>query len=110
MAASRQHLFAWAEAEGIDFDLKREGILHIYRDKQGFDHAAQVVPWAGLRPMMPDMMPRVGAGRRANVFYNTGHGHLGWTLSAVTADMIAGQIAQRRRQLGHQPVPVAASA
>jgi len=48
----------------------------------------QVVPWAGLRPMMPNMMPRLGRGRRANVFYNTGHGHLGWTLSAVTADMV----------------------
>ena len=33
--------------------------------------------------------PRVGRGRQANVFYNTGHGHLGWTLSAVTADMVA---------------------
>jgi D-amino-acid dehydrogenase len=49
----------------------------------------QVVPWAGLRPMMPDMMPRVGRGQKANVFYNTGHGHLGWTLSAVTAEMMA---------------------
>jgi D-amino-acid dehydrogenase len=48
----------------------------------------QVVPWAGLRPMMPNMMPRVGRGRAANVFYNTGHGHLGWTLSAITADMV----------------------
>jgi D-amino-acid dehydrogenase len=54
----------------------------------------QVVPWAGLRPMMPNMMPRVGRGRSANVFYNTGHGHLGWTLSAVTADMVAGVIVQ----------------
>jgi len=49
----------------------------------------QVVPWAGLRPMMPNMMPRIGAGSKGNVFYNTGHGHLGWTLSAVTADMIS---------------------
>ncbi|MEY5098369.1 MAG: hypothetical protein RJA36_1088 [Pseudomonadota bacterium] len=54
----------------------------------------QVVPWAGLRPMMPNMMPRVGRGRAANVFYNTGHGHLGWTLSAVTADMVAGVVQQ----------------
>jgi D-amino-acid dehydrogenase len=52
----------------------------------------QVVPWAGLRPMMPDMMPRVGRGRRANVFYNTGHGHLGWTLSAITAEMVGGLV------------------
>jgi len=34
------------------------------------------------------MMPRVGRGSAANVFYNTGHGHLGWTLSAITADMV----------------------
>lgn len=54
----------------------------------------QVLPWAGLRPMLPSMLPRVGRGRQANVFYNTGHGHLGWTLSAVTADMIAGVVAQ----------------
>jgi D-amino-acid dehydrogenase len=47
------------------------------------------VPWAGLRPMMPDMMPRVMQGRNARVFYNTGHGHLGWTLSAATADAVA---------------------
>ena len=53
------------------------------------------MPWAGLRPMMPNMMPRVGAGRAAGVFYNTGHGHLGWTLSAVTADMIAGEVEAR---------------
>jgi D-amino-acid dehydrogenase len=26
------------------------------------------------------------------VFYNTGHGHLGWTLSAVTADMVGGVV------------------
>ena len=53
-----------------------------------------VVPWAGLRPMMPDMMPRIGRGKQANVFYNTGHGHLGWTLSAVTADMVGELITQ----------------
>ncbi|MBU3626586.1 D-amino acid dehydrogenase [Polynucleobacter sp. JS-Safj-400b-B2] len=48
-----------------------------------------VVPWAGLRPMMPNLMPKVGSGSKPNVFYNTGHGHLGWTLSAVTAQMVA---------------------
>ncbi len=48
----------------------------------------RVVPWAGLRPMLPNMMPRVGRGRHPAVFYNTGHGHLGWTLSAITAEQI----------------------
>lgn len=53
-----------------------------------------LIPWAGLRPMMPDMMPRVGATRRDRVFLNTGHGHLGWTLSALTADMVADSVAE----------------
>ncbi len=60
--------------------------------------------------MMPNMMPRVGAGRRANVFYNTGHGHLGWTLSAVTADMVAGQVQQWQQRSGVVPLAVAVPA
>ncbi len=43
----------------------------------------QFTPWAGLRPMMPNMLPKVGPGKAPNVFYNTGHGHLGWTLSGL---------------------------
>jgi D-amino-acid dehydrogenase len=43
------------------------------------------------------MMPRVGKGEAPNVFYNTGHGHLGWTLSAVTADMVASVVADTLR-------------
>jgi D-amino-acid dehydrogenase len=49
-------------------------------------------PWAGLRPMTPSMLPRVGRGRQRGVFYNTGHGHLGWTLSAATARIVAEQV------------------
>lgn len=59
---------------------------------------ASVVPWAGLRPMMPNMLPRVGTGRKPGVFYNTGHGHLGWTLSGITADMVAGTVAGSLRK------------
>ena len=55
----------------------------------------RVVPWAGLRPMMPNMMPRVGSGKLPTVFYNTGHGHLGWTLSAITAEMLAEAVEQK---------------
>ena len=48
-----------------------------------------IIPWAGLRPMTPSMMPKVGPGRHPRILYNCGHGHLGWTLSAITAEMIA---------------------
>jgi D-amino-acid dehydrogenase len=49
----------------------------------------RVVPWSGLRPMMPNMMPTVRKSCTPGVYYNTGHGHLGWTLSAVTAQIAA---------------------
>lgn len=62
----------------------------------------------GLRPMLPNMMPRVGAGRHTNVFYNTGHGHLGWTLSAVTADMVAEQVLEARKVRAPVALPVTA--
>ena len=55
------------------------------------------VPWAGLRPMMPNMLPRVGAGRKPRVFYNTGHGHLGWTLAAATAEIVADAVGRGLR-------------
>jgi len=58
---------------------------------------AKIVPWAGLRPMMPNMMPVVRAGRRPGVYYNTGHGHLGWTLSAATASALLGVINSNTR-------------
>ncbi|MGO6819797.1 D-amino acid dehydrogenase [Rhizobium brockwellii] len=63
---------------------------------------AKVIPWAGLRPMMPDMLPRVRSGSQPGVFYNTGHGHLGWTLSAATAELCASLVTARmeRRHQG----------
>ena len=41
--------------------------------------------WAGLRPMTPDNLPILGRKRHRNLFYNTGHGHIGWTMSHGSA-------------------------
>ncbi len=50
--------------------------------------------WTGLRPMTPDGTPIIGATPYANLFLNTGHGTLGWTMAAgsgqVLADIISG--------------------
>ncbi|MGK0231898.1 MAG: D-amino-acid dehydrogenase, partial [Gammaproteobacteria bacterium] len=37
---------------------------------------------------------KVGAGKLPGVYYNTGHGHLGWTLSAATAEMVGDVVEQ----------------
>lgn len=80
-----------AEFNGVNRDIRSDRIKPLVDWVQEcFPQVStrSVVPWAGLRPMMPNMMPKVGMGKKSNVFYNTGHGHLGWTLSACTAEMI----------------------
>jgi D-amino-acid dehydrogenase len=51
--------------------------------------------WACLRPMTPEGTPILGRGRYHNLFYNTGHGHMGWTMACgtarITADLIGGR-------------------
>jgi D-amino-acid dehydrogenase len=95
LGVDRFRVAGTAEFNGYNKDIRADRIRPLIAwVNQCFPgiNTRQVVPWAGLRPMMPNMMPRVGRGKSANVFYNTGHGHLGWTLSAVTADMVALEI------------------
>jgi len=96
LGAGRFRVAGTAEFNGENRDIRADRIRPLVDWTRtlfpGID-TDKVVPWAGLRPMMPDMMPRVKPGRAPGVFYNTGHGHLGWTLSAATAEMIAEQVA-----------------
>jgi D-amino-acid dehydrogenase len=81
-----------AEFNGTNRDIRADRIAPLIEwVHQCFPriNTRHVIPWAGLRPMLPNMLPKVGPGKKPNVFYNTGHGHLGWTLSAITAEAIA---------------------
>ena len=105
LGVDRFRVAGTAEFNGVNRDIRADRIRPLVNwVAQCFPqiNTRSVVPWAGLRPMMPNMMPRVGAGQKANVFYNTGHGHLGWTLSAITADMVANvvQAANATQQVG----------
>jgi D-amino-acid dehydrogenase len=84
-----------AEFNGYNRDIRHDRIKPLIDWVNTFFprvNTGQSVPWAGLRPMMPNMLPRVGPGSKPGIFYNTGHGHLGWTLSAATAEMIAARM------------------
>lgn len=97
LGADRFRVAGTAEFNGFNLDIRADRIRPLVDwVNQCFPGVStrRVEPWAGLRPMMPDMLPRVGPGRAPNVFYNTGHGHLGWTLSAITAHQLAGHVAQ----------------
>ena len=92
LGRTRFRVAGTAEFNGYNKDIRAERVAPLVswcRAHFPGMSTRHAVPWAGLRPMMPDMMPRVMRGRNPRVFYNTGHGHLGWTLSAATADAVA---------------------
>ncbi|GAB2458247.1 D-amino acid dehydrogenase [Comamonas humi] len=55
--------------------------------------------WTGLRPMTPDGTPIIGATRYANLFLNTGHGTLGWTMACGSGRLIADLVSGRRPEI-----------
>jgi D-amino-acid dehydrogenase len=104
LGVDRFRVAGTAEFNGYNRDIRADRIKPLVDwVQQCFPNinTRSVVPWAGLRPMMPNMMPRVGRGRASNVFYNTGHGHLGWTLSAITADMVADVVREATAPTSH---------
>ena len=52
------------------------------------------LPWTGLRPMSSDMVPIIRESKRKNVFYNSGHGHLGWTMGTYSGKLAADLVDQ----------------
>jgi D-amino-acid dehydrogenase len=104
LGVDRFRVAGTAEFNGYNRDIRADRIKPLVDwVQQCFPNinTRSIVPWAGLRPMMPNMMPRVGRGRASNVFYNTGHGHLGWTLSAITADMVADVVREATAPTSH---------
>lgn len=52
--------------------------------------------WAGLRPTTPSNLPIIGKSRFGNLYYNTGHGTLGWTLACGSAQALADIVSGRK--------------
>jgi len=61
--------------------------------------AGEVKYWAGLRPATPNNVPVIGRTRYANLFLNTGHGTLGWTLAAGSGRALAELVSGRRPEV-----------
>lgn len=99
-----------AEFNGFNRDIRHDRIQPLVdwtREQFPQVDTDRVVAWSGLRPMLPNMLPKVGRGRRPGVFYNTGHGHLGWTLSGATAELVAEAVAAEHAT-GAARLPLAA--
>jgi D-amino-acid dehydrogenase len=94
----RMRVTATAEFAGYDKSHKPADFKHmlgvirdLFPDGADYDQPSY---WAGLRPMTPEGTPIFGAGRYRNMIFNTGHGHIGWTMSAgsarIAADLVKG--------------------
>lgn len=81
-----------AELSGFDLSLnpKRRATLEMVTNNlfPGGD-LPQSSFWTGLRPMTPDSTPIIGATRYPNLFLNTGHGTLGWTMACGSGKLIS---------------------
>ncbi|VWD01057.1 D-amino acid dehydrogenase [Burkholderia contaminans] len=89
-----------AEIVGFDKKLRaarRETLEMCVNDLfPGGGDTSKATFWTGLRPMTPDGTPIVGRTPVSNLFLNTGHGTLGWTMSCgsgqLLADLISGKM------------------
>ena len=99
-----------AEIAGHDLSLnprRRETLEMITADlyPQGGD-LARAEFWTGLRPATPDGTPIVGATRYRNLFLNTGHGTLGWTMACGSGRLLADLMAKKRPQISPQGLDI----
>jgi D-amino-acid dehydrogenase len=91
-----------AEFAGYDLSLRPERIRNLLMlvakvlPEAQLDPAA-ARPWCGLRPLSADGVPVIGGTGLTNLWVNTGHGPLGWTMAAgsgqLLADLMCGQAA-----------------
>jgi len=95
----RLRITATAEFAGYDLSHKPGDFRHMLaaaRDlfPEGGDYGRPDYR-ACLRPMTPEGAPVFGLGAQRNLYYNAGHGHMGWTMACgaarITADLVAGR-------------------
>ncbi|HAI28010.1 MAG TPA: amino acid dehydrogenase [Thalassospira sp.] len=95
------HLRVAGTAELDGYNLR----MSLRRQKLIVDKALELFPnsgdrssidfWSGLRPVTPDSAPVLGDTKYANLYLNTGHGTLGWTMSCGSAKAVADLISDK---------------
>ncbi|MDI3306065.1 MAG: D-amino acid dehydrogenase [Acetobacteraceae bacterium] len=95
-----------AELAGFSLRLRRprrETLEHSVSDlfPRGGD-PAKASFWTGLRPMTPDGTPVIGQTRYRNLYLNTGHGTLGWTMACGSGRLLADLVTGRKPEIDHQ--------
>ncbi|MGB8696213.1 D-amino acid dehydrogenase [Acinetobacter sp.] len=66
----------------------------------------QATFWTGLRPMTPDSTPIIGATRFSNLFLNTGHGTLGWTMACGSGKLISDLVLNHKTDINTEGLSI----
>jgi D-amino-acid dehydrogenase len=95
-----------AELSGWDLTLDRtrcealtQRTFELFPDEGDRDSARY---WTGLRPATPSNVPLIGRTRYRNLFLNTGHGTLGWTMACGSGRALADVVAGRKPEVDFQ--------
>ncbi|MBC8726101.1 D-amino acid dehydrogenase [Paraburkholderia sp. 31.1] len=99
-----------AEIVGFDKRLRearRETLETCVNDLfPGGSDTSKATFWTGLRPMTPDGTPIVGSTAVPNLYLNTGHGTLGWTMSCGSAQLLADLVSGKQPAIRHDDLNV----
>lgn len=99
-----------AELSGFNLELpekRRKTIELVIQDL--FPNAGdlqQAEFWTGLRPMTPDGTPIIGVTPIENLFTNTGHGTLGWTMACGSGKLLADIVSKRKPDIDYTDLSV----
>ncbi|ENW89300.1 MULTISPECIES: D-amino acid dehydrogenase [Acinetobacter] len=91
-----------AELSGFNLGLnqdRRATLEMVTKDLFPGGDLPQASFWTGLRPMTPDSTPIIGGTRYKNLFLNTGHGTLGWTMACGSGKLISDLVMRQQPEI-----------
>lgn len=98
-----------AELSGFNHGLNtnRRGTLEmVTQDLFPGGDLKEALFWTGLRPMTPDSTPIIGATRFKNLFLNTGHGTLGWTMACGSGKLISDLVLNHKTDISTEGLSI----
>ena len=104
---NRLRVAGTAEFDGYNLDLNGVRLDALRRRTRALfprlEAAGEVATWAGLRPATPGNLPLIGRSRYPNLYLNTGHGTLGWTLACGSGRLLADLLSGRAGEVDASP-------
>ncbi|OTG72464.1 D-amino acid dehydrogenase small subunit [Acinetobacter terrae] len=98
-----------AELSGFNHGLnenRRATLQMVTQDLFPGGDMQQATFWTGLRPMTPDSTPIIGATRFSNLFLNTGHGTLGWTMACGSGKLISDLVLNHKTDINTEGLSI----